>query len=376
MQQSSSEETNTHDFPALRGMQGGRACYTIMCPLRLIPRLFHYDDSGLPAEARAQRAINPGRIPEITDYLTQNSDNYILPAITASLDQEAEFVPMGDDIVPLAGKLKIPRKARLLINDGQHRRAAIERAITKKRELGHDSIPVLLFIDEGLKRSQQMFADLNRHAIRPSTSLNTFFDKRDSASTLARCVMQEVPCFRDLTEVEKSSLPLKSRKLFTLSAIKNASWRFLEKRKRDIATGHDHSQCIAFWSGVCQIMPDWEEALRNESLPIHLRTNLPMHLRKGSIHAHGVFLQALAVSCSSLKHEAPEYAPDWYAERLRILVNENWQRSNPEWERRCLQSGRISKSHTSVELLACYLKRRLDIPLSDKQLELEGALTS
>lgn len=368
MQQPISEQTDTHDFPALRGMQGGRACYTIMCPLRLIPRLFHYDDSGLPAEARAQRAINPSRIPEITDYLTQNSDSYILPAITASLDQEAEFVPIGNDIVPLAGKLKIPRKARLLINDGQHRRAAIERAITKKRELGHDSIPVLLFIDEGLKRSQQMFADLNRHAIRPSTSLNTFFDKRDSASTLARCVMQEVPCFRDLTEVEKSSLPLRSRKLFTLSAIKNASWRFLEKRKRDIASGPEHSQCIAFWLGVCQIMPDWEEALSNASLPMHLRT--------GSIHAHGVFLQALAVSCSSLKYEAPEYDPGWYAGRLSILVNENWRRSNPEWEQRCLQNGRISKSHTSIELLACYLKRRLNIPLSDKQLELEGTLTS
>ncbi|WP_197030423.1 MULTISPECIES: DNA sulfur modification protein DndB [unclassified Halomonas] len=353
----------THDFPALRGIQGGRACYTIMCPLRLIPKLFHYDDSGLPPEERAQRAVNPGRIPEITDYLTQNSDNYILPAITASLDQEAEFVPTGEELVPLVGMLRIPQEARLLINDGQHRRAAIERAVTKKRELGHDSIPVLLFIDEGLKRSQQMFADLNRHAIRPSTSLNTFFDKRDSASTLARCVMQEVPCFRELTEVEKSSLPLKSRKLFTLSAIKNANWRFLEKRKRDMASGPEHTQCIAFWLGVCQVMPDWQHALDN--------TSLPMRLRQGSIHAHGVFLQALAVSCASLRYEAPDYDPDWYANRLQPLADENWQRSNPEWEGRCLQNGRISKSHTSVELLASYLKQRLGIPLSDGQRQLE-----
>lgn len=353
----------THDFPALRGIQGGRACYTIMCPLRLIPKLFSYDDSGLPPEQRAQRAINPGRIPEITDYLTQNAENYILPAITASLDQDAEFVPSGRDLVPLVGELRIPRNARLLINDGQHRRAAIERAVTKKKELGHDSIPVLLFIDEGLKRSQQMFADLNRHAIRPSTSLNTFFDKRDAASTLARCVMQEVPCFRELTEVEKSSLPLKSRKLFTLSAIKNASWRFLEKRKRDVASGDEHTQCIAFWSGVCQVMPDWQEAMENISLP--------MQLRQGSIHAHGVFLQALAVACASLRHEMPGYEPDWYAARLMSLMDENWQRSNPEWEGRCLRDGRISKSHTSVELLASYLKLRLGIPLSDEQRELE-----
>lgn len=371
MQQPKTAANMTHDFPALRGMQGGRACYTIMCPLRLIPRLFHYDDSGLPAEDRAQRAINPARIPEITDYLVQNSDNYILPAITASLDQEAEFVPMDDDneIVSLVGKLRIPRQAKLLINDGQHRRAAIERAVTKKRELGHDSVPVLLFIDEDLKRSQQMFADLNRHAIRPSTSLNTYYDKRDIASSLARCVMHEVPCFRALTDVGTSSLPLKSQKLFTLSAIKNASWRFLEKRKRGEVSILEHSQCIAFWQGVCNIMPDWQAVERGDILPMHLRQN--------TIHAHGVFLQALAVACASLRHDAPDNLDShWYAEKLLPLQQENWLRSNPEWKGRCLRDGRISISHTSVELLACYFKQCLDIPLTDKQLELEGALTS
>ncbi|TFH85696.1 DNA sulfur modification protein DndB [Billgrantia azerbaijanica] len=358
----------THDFPALRGTQGGRACYTIMCPLRLIPRLFQYDDAGLPPEERAQRAINPGRIPEITDYLTQNAENYILPAITASLDREAEFEPVrNSDLVPLQGTLRIPMGARLLINDGQHRRAAIERAVTKKRELGHDSIPVLLFIDEGLKRSQQMFADLNRHAIRPSPSLNALFDKRDEASALARHVMQEVPCFRELTEVEKSSLPLKSNKLFTLSSIKNASWRFLEKGKRGRVEPNEFAQCTAFWLAVSELMQDWQQACEQPSFP--------MHLRQETIHAHGVFLQAVAVACAPLRFEAPLDHANWYLERLSPLSKLDWQRSNPTWEGRCLRDGRISKSHTSVELLACYLKQRLGIPLSEKQQELEGALT-
>lgn len=358
----------THDFPALRGMQGGRACYTIMCPLRLIPRMFHYDDSDLPAEERAQRAINPARIPEIADYLMQNADNYILPAITASLDQEAEFIPMGEELVPLVGRLRIPRDARLLINDGQHRRAAIERAVTRKKELGHDSIPVLLFIDEGLKRSQQMFADLNRHAIRPSPSLNTLFDKRDEASELARRAVQEVPCFHRLTEVERSSLPLKSNKLFTLSAIKNASWRFLGKGKRGLLEPGEHEQCIAFWLALSNTMSDWIRACE--------QPGLPMHLRQTTIHAHGVFLQGIAVCCAPLRHEAPIEPAGWYEERLAPLAHIDWQRSNPEWESRCLRSGRISKSHTSVELLASYLRHRLGIALSEKQIELEETLTS
>ena len=35
----------------------------------------------------------------------------------------------------------------------------------QNKELSHDHISVLFFIDEGLRRSQQMFADLNKHAV-------------------------------------------------------------------------------------------------------------------------------------------------------------------------------------------------------------------
>ena len=59
--------------------------------------------------------------------------------------------------------LHVPMDARLLINDGQHRRAAVEEAMKDCPELRDDHVPVIFFIDKGLKRSQQMFADLNKH---------------------------------------------------------------------------------------------------------------------------------------------------------------------------------------------------------------------
>jgi len=55
--------------------------------------------------------------------------------------------------------------ARFMINDGQHRRAAFELAL-KENELGYKTIAVVFFLDVGLKRSQQMFTDLNRYAAR------------------------------------------------------------------------------------------------------------------------------------------------------------------------------------------------------------------
>ncbi len=45
--------------------------------------------------------------------------------------------------------------------------AAIEEALKVRPELGDETLSVVFLHDAGLKRSQQMFADLNRHAISP-----------------------------------------------------------------------------------------------------------------------------------------------------------------------------------------------------------------
>ncbi len=47
-----------HTFPAVRGVQAGRPCYIAMCPMRLVPRIFLFDEEGVPPELRAQRTLN------------------------------------------------------------------------------------------------------------------------------------------------------------------------------------------------------------------------------------------------------------------------------------------------------------------------------
>ena len=63
--------------------------------------------------------------------------------------------------------------ARFLINDGQHRKAAIEAALKEDQALAQETISIVFFKDDGLKRSQQMFADLNKHAVKSTTSLSS-----------------------------------------------------------------------------------------------------------------------------------------------------------------------------------------------------------
>src|SRR5690348_7504309 len=101
-------------FPAIRGVQAGREYYVTMCPLRLIPRMFLYDEEGeLTPEMRAQRTLNRGRVPEIARYILENTESYVFSALTASVDADVHFEPMASDgPSERVGTLIIPMSAR------------------------------------------------------------------------------------------------------------------------------------------------------------------------------------------------------------------------------------------------------------------------
>ena len=65
--------------------------------------------------------------------------------------------------------------ARFVIDDGQHRRAGIEGACARTRNRGRDDCGLLLH-GHRAKAGSTMFADLDRYAIRPSTSLSIVCD--------------------------------------------------------------------------------------------------------------------------------------------------------------------------------------------------------
>lgn len=351
-----------HSFPAIRGIQSGRPCYIAMCPMRIIPTLFKFDEDDVPAELRAQRYLNRTRIPEIVSYLVNNLKDYTLSSLTASVSSNVIFKAVDDNGNHSIGTLFIPMDAQILINDGQHRRAAIEEAIKINPDLGYDSISVLFFIDEGLQRSQQMFADLNKYAVRPSDSISTLYDFRDELSVLARLISKEVYVFSGLTEMEKSSISNRSSKLFTLSSIKNASKVLLRKgnSNKEGFTEHDKKIAIDFWNEVTKNMPDWILA-KNKKI-------FTCELREQYVHAHGVILQAMGNIGADLLINCPL---NW-KHKLKGLSSIDWSRSNKDWESRAMVHGRISKARTNVILTGNYIKLNLDIPLNESEIQLEN----
>lgn len=354
------QNTYCYSFPAVKGQQAGRPFYIATCPLRLIPRIFVFDEEEVPPELRAQRELNKQRIPEMARYLVDNPKGYIFSAITASVDSEVTFESNGDNSD--LGTLRVQMDSNILINDGQHRRKAIEEAIKESPELGQDNIAVVFFIDEGLKRSQQMFADLNKYAIRPSSSLNVLYDHRDSCSSIARKLAHESKPFVGYTEMERSSIAPKSPKLFTLSSIKLATRAFLGKGSRDEFTPEDEQIATEFWSSLSSHIAEWELVQNKDISPSQLRTEY--------IHAHGIGLHALGVAGKSLIEQFPD---SWEA-KLAPLRKLDWRKANPVWNNRALHNGKLSKSSTNIKLTANIIKQAIGLELSDEDKKLEKLL--
>jgi DNA sulfur modification protein DndB len=355
------ESGYAHSFPAICGIQAGRTFYIAMCPMRIVPKIFVFDEEEVPPELRAQRTLNRARIPEIAAYLVANPKSYILSALTASVDAEVSFTPLEKhENATGLGVLRIPMDARILINDGQHRRAAIEEAVKNSPELGQDNVPVLFFVDEELRRSQQMFADLNKYAIRPSYSLSTLYDHRDPGAELARFLAQKCTVFKGITEMEKSTISNRSTKLFTLSSIKHASRALLRKQAREIVKEEEKLLAKQYWEAVGDQIPDWRKA-RERSIPTS-------ELRQGFVHAHGVVLQALGHVGASLISARPK---DWKVP-LKKLRAMDWSRSNAAlWEGRALLHGRVSKASTNVTLTANAIKKIIGLALTAEEQALE-----
>ena len=125
----------TYQLPAVRGKQAHKEYYIAMVPLKLLSKLFPSAEEIVPPEFRAQRKINEYRIPEIKNYILDNRNNYVFSALSASIDGEFTFTPIEHSDL---GVLNIDMEAVFLINDGQHRKAAIEEAMAEDETLEQD----------------------------------------------------------------------------------------------------------------------------------------------------------------------------------------------------------------------------------------------
>lgn len=337
----------TYTFPAVKGVQAKQTYFVSMVPLKLLQRLFVVESDDIEPEFRAQRKINQSRIPLIASYITANRKNYVFSALAASVDGGFSFrpyEPKGN-----IGVLEIEMTATILLNDGQHRKAAIEQALLEDPSLENETISVVFYHDRGLSQSQQMFTDFNKHAVITSRSLNTLYDIRDSLAILTRKIVKAIPFFNKYTELQKDNLGKYSGKLFTLNNMYRANRVLAKGFDLDEVTQDDF---IDFWNEIVTNIIEWGEL---ESGNLSKKS-----LREEFVVTQGTVLLAFG----ELGHHLMSHHRSDYASYLAKLKQIDWSRSNIMWRRAMMREGRIIKSRTSVQLTYMIIKQKIGLPLT------------
>ncbi len=350
-------------FPAMQAKIGKRLYYCTTMALSEIPHFFKFNDwEQVDPSLRAQRVLNESRVPEITKYILDNEDGYIFSSITASYSCPLTFTP--SDLDERVGTIEMDlENMEFIINDGQHRAAAIAAALKENPELGKECISVLLFPTEDLDRLQQMFSDLNRFVHKTSKSLDILYDHRDNLSALTMEVSERVEVFQGLVDKEKISIPLRSPKLLTLSALYDANSELLGAdiaKPSSIDFKEKVRRAIEYWTAVAKVIPDWQR-VKNGDLQAPA-------LRQEKINTHGVVLRALGGVGNALFLHYPH---EWQ-ERLQRLKEIDWRKSvggrvNPLWDNVCIVAGSVVSNRQARVATLTMLKDRLDLPLSTQE---------
>ena len=353
------EESMFYRFPAMRGIQANSEYFVCMIPLGVLSKIFIEGSSDVLPEFRAQRKLNEQRIPEIRDYIINNRDSYVFSALAASVDGEVTFFPTKES--GNIGELEIDMNATFLINDGQHRKAAIIEAIEFDESLKEETIALVLYRDKGLARSQQMFTDLNKHAVNTSKSLNTLYDSKDPMAVMTKQVVAQVLFLQKYTDKEKDNLANYAAKLFTLNVFYDVNKRII---KNPVDIEEETKFLVDFWTTIVVNMRDWNDMDKGELSKKELREAY-ISLRGITLHAFG------KLGAYFFSH--PQYDIHKY---LTGLSKIDWSRSNLEcWENRAItDKGRINRNEKGIFLTYIQIKRLLNLEIDSEEAAREKQL--
>lgn len=347
-----------YSFPAVKGKQANKEYYISMVPLKYLVHILPEPTEYVAPEHRAQRRLNESRIPEIRDYIINNRDTYIFSSLTASIDGDYSF----EEKISNTGILRVSMEAKILINDGQHRRAAIAQALLEDDTLGEETISVVFFEDRGLEKSQQMFTDLNMNAQKSSNSINTCYEMRNPLAVLTKNVVAENKFLHKYTDLEKDNLGKKSAKLFTLHTIYRVNKKII---KDENVVGEKEKKFVSdFWGLMIENIPELMEMDKKQLSKKQLRED------------YVVTLTVLLLAFSRVGIWFYENRKVYMKKYMTKLKDIDWTRSNPNWYNRILRdNGKVVNNENAIILAGNYLKKCIGIELSADEEKRENTIS-
>jgi DNA sulfur modification protein DndB len=350
-------------FAAVLGKQGKHRTFGVQMGLRQLARLFKADDHGDPL-LRSQRIVNAARAKKVTSYISRRSSNYVLPALTATIeDVSVKFpraccsnsdlfktwvTPMDGDLEGSVGLLSIPETSRLWFIDGQTRATGIKGLLALvgssplcERILDGDTVLVQLRMDTGIEERQAHFSDINESMTKVSGSLNAIYSQGKSinSSITASCIRRSFPFGK--VDYEKNTCAGKSNKLWAYKALFDASMPILESLDESMKVSEKTEIMLDFWSGYLSCKD--------------LALSDPVSQRNFSLVTYGVFVVAYSQAFMELCSQNRQHC-------LVEMVKENsFDKSFEIFEGVCVRDGRVFKSAKAVKMLADHLVGLCDL---------------
>lgn len=322
---------NMLSVPATRGKMGNSEYYTANFPMGMVVKLFAYDPDkmpSLPPEQRTQRALKKNRVPEIAEYMLDHED-YLFSSITVSVDAE-RLVFEESEVDPNVGLLRLPMEAEWIVNDGQHRVAGIDEAISHDPTFRYDNLSVVILPDGGLQRSQQVFSDLNRTVQKTSKSLDILFDSRSPLNRITTACVERVALFTGRIDKERVSLSIRSKDFATLSGLQAANLQLLgdiSEKISDEEFADLESLAFEYWDFATTVIEPWADVATGSTSPADARAEY--------LSSYALAMWAIGSVGRSAIEDASANGGDWQA-LLAPLKNVDWRKSNSEWQGICM----------------------------------------
>lgn len=353
-------------IPATIVNQSGKKCYLCTFTYAELVKFFTFVDEELPLDQRHQRHLDTSRAKKIGNYIFEghkSGNQYIIPPIVASLDaKNIEFEGNG------IGKLTFDlATAKMLINDGQHRRRGIEFALEDNPNLESEEVGVFLIPDVNLKAAQQIFSDINRNAKPTDKNLNYLFDHRSGDTATSKSVRTGVPFFVRYVQLEKGIET--KRYLFQFAHFHEANLIIYEHlRLQNIDALKAIPMMKLYWNTLVDSIKEWKSMIELPNITEYDKKSATASIqvyKKDTIAGHNITLQSLALLSKKI---LPKYVknPDDLAAILEPLGTFSFGKENPLFHNKIVVEAvtgnlKVICNNPSKNYLVYLLEKHLDL---------------
>ena len=376
-------------FAAVQGKQGKHVTWSIQMPFSTLAELFQADAEEI-AVARSQRPVNAGRAKKLTSYITDNSDCYVLPSLTSTIEddlptnsqasaaekrgvwfnaQDFETLPCNvsvekSDVIGVLCVLEVPVTSRWWFIDGQHRATGIaglkamlaKSGIELDHVFGQETITIMCRKDTGIVDRQAHFSAINSNMVKPNASLNALYSRKDFQSgVVVAATIRE--CFdRTLIEYDKTACSGSNPRLFAYKTLIDASL---------LAAGTTLKSSMDKESGE-YLRDFWETYLGFDALYMgSMKT--ASEIRVESTLSHSVMINALAKVANHFKAKGVKLGS-----LNRALNKIDFSRDAAHWIGLCLnEDGALIKKAANVNATAEFIINSIEISSTFKRVSKE-----